>query len=113
MVEHYEFGKIKIDGKEYVNDILILKDGSVKEWGRIEGHKLAVKDIEALIRERPQSIVIGTGEGGVMQVPQEVVKSVINKGIDMVVEKTPAATQKYNDMLKEGVIVSAGLHLTC
>jgi hypothetical protein len=57
--------------------------------------------------------VIGTGEGGVMYVPQEVIKSVINKGIDIVVEKTPAAAQKYNDMLKEGVMVSAGLHLTC
>ena len=113
MVEYYEFGKIKIDGKEYGSDVLILKDGSVREWRRIEGHKLAVKDIEALIKERPQSIVIGTGEGGVMDVPREVVKSVINKGIDMVVEKTPSAVQKYNDMLKEGVAVSAGLHLTC
>jgi len=113
MVEHYEFGKIKIDGKEYERDVLILKDGSVKDWWRIEGHKLSLKDIDLLIKERPQAIVIGTGEGGVMEVGIEIVKAVINRGIDIVVEKTPVAVEKYNTLLKEGVVVSAGFHLTC
>ena len=68
MVEEYEFGRIKIDGREYTSDVRIFKDGSVKDWWRIQGHSIAEKDIEEMVKNKPAVIVFGTGAGGVTQV---------------------------------------------
>jgi len=40
MIEHYSFGRIVIDGKEYTKDLIIYPDKIRANWWRKEGHKL-------------------------------------------------------------------------
>ena len=112
MIEHYAPGIIKIDGKEYREDVLVTGNG-VNDWGRVEEHNLSPKDIEERVRDRPQVIIIGTGANGAMKVPEKTVKYVINKGIEFSADVTSKAVEKFNAFLKEGTKVVAGFHLTC
>lgn len=113
MIDEYEFGRIKIDGKEYTSDVRIFKDGSVKDWWRIQGHSIAVKDIEELVKDKPKVIVFGTGAGGVMEIPEKIRKYIIQQGIELFFDTTDNAVNKYNELKKKGAEVVAGFHLTC
>jgi hypothetical protein len=44
-IDHYEFGRIVIDGREETRDLIILPDRMVLNWWRQEGHALVVDDL--------------------------------------------------------------------
>ncbi|MBC7232351.1 MAG: ribonuclease H-like domain-containing protein [Chloroflexi bacterium] len=111
-IESYSFGRITIDGKTYTADVLILPDGVRPGWWRKEGHKLHQEDLTEVIEARPQVLVIGTGNVGLMQVPQEVLDYLATHGIRAEVERTAAACKRYNE-LAQSERVAAALHLTC
>jgi hypothetical protein len=37
-IDHYEFGRIVVDGREVTNDLIILPGRVVRNWWRQEGH---------------------------------------------------------------------------
>lgn len=112
MIEHCEFGLIRIDGGEYRQDILIIEN-NVKEWHGPEGHNVYPKDMGDLIKDKPQIIIIGTGFNGLMQVPEKTIKFILNKGIELSTAATPEAAEKFNQSLKENLRVAAGFYITC
>lgn len=71
MIDFYEFGRIKINGKLYFKDLIIFPDGIKENWWRKEGHKLGAEDIEEVIAEKPEVLIVGTGYYGYMEVLQE------------------------------------------
>jgi len=111
-IESYSFGRIIIDGKTYTSDVIILPDGVRPGWWRKEGHSLHQEDLTEVIEARPQVLVIGTGNVGLMQVPQEVLDYLATHGIRAEVERTAAACKRYNE-LAQSERVAAALHLTC
>ena len=44
-IDHYDFGRIVIDGREETRDLIILPDRVVRDWWRQEGHVLVVDDL--------------------------------------------------------------------
>jgi hypothetical protein len=67
IIEDYDFGILRIDGKEYHSDVIIYPenphggcrvDGS---WWQKEGHRLDRTDLDDVVNARPEVLVVGTG----------------------------------------------------
>ena len=67
---------------------------------------------ECIIKEKPQVVVVGTGNFGFMSVPDEIVKIMKDEGIDLIIQKTEKACKTFNQLKKEKDVIAC-LHLTC
>ncbi len=112
-IEDYSFGRIKISGKVYTSDVIVFPDRVLSNWWRIEGHKLHIKDLDEVIKYKPEILVIGTGAYGAMKVPNDVIEELNRLGIKTEVYVTEKAVKKFNEYISGGKRVSAALHLTC
>jgi hypothetical protein len=112
MIDSYSFGRIVIDGRRYDSDIVIYPDRIDSKWWRRDGHLLQVADLEEALKLSPEVLIVGTGEGGVMRVPEETRRHVENLGIELVAERTGEAVKTYNRVAPARRVVAA-LHLTC
>lgn len=110
MIESYEFGRIKVKGRVYTSDILILHDKVKENWWRKEGHRLSLEDLKEVIEFRPEILIIGTGHNGRMAVPEEVKKFFEERGIKTVALPTREAVRVFNEIIAKKV---GAFHLTC
>jgi len=113
LIEDYAFGRITIDGRRYGSDVIIYPDRVEDTWWRREGHRLQVQDLSDVFAARPEVLVVGQGKPGLMSVPESTREAVAERGIELVVARTPEACRRYNELLLEGRRVVAALHLTC
>jgi len=111
-IEHYFFGKIIIDGKIYTSDVIIYPGRVEASWRRKEGHYLHAADLADIINARPDVLIVGSGFSGGMAVPEETIRFVLSKGIELRVERTGKAVELYNNRGKDRTVIAA-LHLTC
>ena len=112
MIEDYRFGHIVIDGREYTSDVIVYPDRVDASWWRKEGHLLQIEDLEEVVQAQPEVLVVGTGNPGLMEVPQETREYLRSRGIELIVQPTPQAWQTYNRLSSQRRTVAA-LHLTC
>lgn len=113
-VDSYSFGRIVINGREYRNDVIISKDGIINpKWWRKEGHNVHPEDIGEILNASPEIVVFGTGSSGVMRVSGEVIRSLKEKGIEVIQQLTKEAVRTFNEMAREGRKVVLAAHLTC
>ena len=112
LIESYSFGSIVIDGKRYSSDVVIFPERVNSSWWRKEGHSLCREDIKEMIAEKPDVLVIGTGDSGLMQVPVELKEYIKSQGIELIVKRTEEASRVYNELSPLRKVVAA-LHLTC
>jgi len=111
-IEHYSFGKIIIDGKTYTSDVIIYPEKVDSSWWRKQGHSLHIDDLKDVIAEKPKLLILGTGNSGVMVVPEETVSHIKSKGIEVNIARTEEAVKIFNNFQKEKRTIAA-LHLTC
>ena len=111
-IDHCSFGKIVINGRTYTSDVIIYQDSVDSSWWRKEGHYLQPVDLNEAVSAKPDLLIIGTGHSGVMVVPEETIRFIKSKDIEILVERTERATELYNSLSK-GKKVVAALHLTC
>lgn len=118
MIEKYDFGVLRLEGKEYRGDLIIYPASTGQAarvdagWWRKEGHRLDRADLEGVVEARPEVLVVGTGYHGCLKVPPETLEFLKNVGIEVYAEPTEKACQRYNE-LKDIRKVVAALHLTC
>lgn len=118
MIQEYDFGRLRVDGKEYRRDLIIYpaaaRGGQRVEasWWRKQGHRLDKTDLDDVIKAKPEVLVVGMGYYGCMKVPQETLEFLNTLGIEVYAEPTQEACRKYNE-LKDIRKVVAALHLTC
>jgi len=112
-ITHYEFGRISIDGKDYNSDVIISTHGVQDKWWRREGHNLAVDDLDAVLQDKPEVIVIGSGYYGRMSVPDTTRDYLMDMGIRVEVATTSEAVAKFNELQNDCARIVAALHLTC
>jgi hypothetical protein len=114
MIDSYSFGRISINQKTYVKDVIILPDRIQENWWRKEGHLLQLEDIESAVEEAdPEIVVVGRGKFGVMKVSSEVGEYLQNKNILLHVEESAKAVKKFNQLTAAGKRVLGAFHLTC
>lgn len=115
-VEEYRFGYMKIGGKQYRHDLIILPDGSIIDnWWRKEGHRLGLDDITEILRAKPEILVVGTGFYGVMEVSSEVKKALAERRVELIIQDTRKAVETYNKTISSESRrrIAAAFHLTC
>jgi hypothetical protein len=112
-IESYQFGKIVVDGVSYSSDVVILGSAVQDNWRRIHGHLLSAEDLESVIEAKPSVLVVGCGAYGVMKVPRETRKALLEDNIQLEALKTGAAVERFNELSQAGANVAAALHLTC
>lgn len=113
MIEDYEFSSIKINGKHYNTDVIVTPKGVSDNWWREDGHKLALFDIEKVLKSKPEVIVIGTGQDSKMRITSEVLDYIKKNNIDFIAMDTAKAIDEYNKLEKGKTKVIGCFHLTC
>jgi hypothetical protein len=113
-IDSYSFGSIRIDGRSYSKDVILLR-GKVESpwWRQAGGHVYAVKDLEDVVSAAPEVVVFGTGYFGRVKVLEETVAALAEAGSGIVVERTGLAVKAFNRHAEAGRDVAAALHLTC
>jgi len=81
-------------------------------WWRESGHLLRPGDLKEILKEPPETIIIGSGTYSAMKVPGELIEYLQAKGIKLIVQPTPRACRTFNKLRKKRNIVAA-LHLSC
>lgn len=113
MIESYSFGQIVVDGKRYTSDIIIFPNRIKNNWRRKEGHRLNIEDLKEVLQEKPEILVLGTGNYGFVKVSADVKDYLQADGIELVIKSTRDACNTFNSLVKSGKKVVAALHLTC
>ena len=112
MIDNYSFGRIVIYGRQYNSDIIIYPDRIDSRWWRKESHLLQLADLEEVLDSKPEILIIGTGNMGVMKIAAEVEEHLKQKNIKLIVCNTEMACRRYNELSGKSKVVAA-LHLTC
>ena len=113
-VESYSFGRIKINGKVYTNDVIVSQDRVINSsWWRKEGHNVHLEDIHEILNAKPEVVVFGTGSSGLMKVSKAVIDELKQRGIEVIQQPTSQAVQTFNRLVEEGKKVVLAAHLTC
>ncbi len=112
-IERYSFGSMRIEGNTYDRDVIVFPDRIVANWWRRSGHSLAVEDLREVIAFRPQSLVIGTGALGVMNVPESTLEIIRKAGIAVTAIDTHQAVNRFNQEIANGMQVVGAFHITC
>jgi len=120
MIEEYKFGSITIDGKIYNEDVEVRWTGEVLKWWRKEGHMVDIDDVKRAVEQNPDTIIIGTGESGMVEVREETEEFIREKGIKLIIDKTSEAVRTFNIINEESEEeegeqnkVIGLFHLTC
>jgi hypothetical protein len=105
------YGQITIDGKKYDHDVWIFPDDTIKR--RTTDHQFTREEFELLIQKKPEIIVIGTGQSGVLTVGEESRNAAREKNIHLMIAKSPDAAKIFNELKKNRKMVAAAIHITC
>jgi hypothetical protein len=111
-IEHYQFGAITVDGQRHTQDLIVLPNRVVANWWRKEGHALHPEDLAEVLEATPQTLVVGTGAHGLVDVPEGTRRALDEAGIRLIAAPTALAVETYNE-LREETRAAAALHLTC
>lgn len=111
-IESYSFGKMVIEGKTYTQDLIIYPESIQEAWWRKSGHSVCIDDIENILKEKPETLVVGKGSPGMMDVLTTTKKALEKAGITLIEEPTEKAVKIYNELSKTRRICGA-FHLTC
>lgn len=113
MIEHYSFGRIKVEGETFKNDIIILPSRIIPNWWRTEGHSLHPEDLSAIENTDIETFIMGCGKYGVLRIPESTRKWFEEKDIHLISGKTDEAVETFNRLKQEKKKIAAGFHLTC
>lgn len=113
LIEKYSFGSMRVDGRTYYAD-LAISGGGVVRWWREESHLVRSADIDVILALKPAVLIIGTGYSGGMHVSDEVKTRCEEARVELIIERTAQAVERYNTAALEGKRqAAAAFHLTC
>lgn len=115
-IESYQPGKMIIDGRTYIRDILILSDGKIKQrddvYLNFVNHIVKQAEILELLKDYPEIVVIGTGEQEKLRLSFNLERLITDMKADLFAMSTAKAVEKYNRMVDDGKRTAALFHLT-
>jgi hypothetical protein len=110
-IDHYEFGRIVVDGREETKDLIILPDRVVRNWWRRNGHALVLDDLDEVLDELPSHLVVGTGANGCMRPDPDAIRQLQDRGVTVEALPTGQAVRRFGQL--DLARAAAALHLTC
>jgi len=116
-INSFNFGFIVVDGKQYVCDVLILPDGTVKEREpgkrRLGSHRITRSEIENLHGTQPDVILVGCGTNWMARLSKDAEAYLQEANLNPIVLPSSLAVDKFNQLIEEGKRVAALIHITC
>lgn len=112
-IDSYSFGRMKVEGKEYTNDLIIYPDKIETDWWRKEGHSLCLDDLKDVIGYKPDCLIVGQGANSQMSVPGQIKNRLEEKGIKVLSGPTEKMYKIFNQYIEKGKKVAGAFHLTC
>ncbi len=112
MIDSYSFGRMVVNNQTYTSDLIIFSDRIQSSWWRKTGHRLCVVDLDDVFSEDLDVLVIGTGFNGLMKVEDDVKQKAQATGVELIIDKTEKAVQRFNEICLSKQTVGA-FHLTC
>jgi hypothetical protein len=110
-IDDYSFGRIVVDGQEETRDVILLPRRVVRNWWRLDGHRLVLEDLTDVLDELPELLVVGTGAYGRMTLDPDTLERLRGRGIDVEALPTGEAVRRYGGL--DPGRTAAALHLTC
>ena len=113
-----EFGHITIDNQKYGQVLIIGDQVKERDYDQLKelfgtSHKIGDWEVADLLSNQPQSIIIGTGQQGVLTVDQSIIEQIKEAGIELKMAITPQAINLYNQAQAANQQVNALIHTTC
>lgn len=108
LIEAYETGQVRIQGRHYRGSLAVTTGRVIGNWGPISFDALEPCHFEALAELKPQVVVLGTGDRQRFPNPA-LYASLITHGIGIEIMDTGAACRTYNILVGEGRQVVAAL----
>jgi hypothetical protein len=113
MIESSDFGRMRIQGRDYFRDLLIVDGRVLPDWWRAQGHRLIPADLKEVLDAAPAVLVVGTGVAGMMEVPEETRRTLRDRGIRLEEARTAEAIKIFNRLFASQEDVAGAFHLTC
>ncbi len=113
MIDSTEFGLVVVNGKIYRSDVLVFWDGEVKKLEVSVRHLFGMPEFREVEKRRPEVLIIGNGQYGLLEVSREVIDACDREGIKFFKMNSKEAIKKFNEILREGRRVVAFIHVTC
>jgi glucokinase len=95
-------GEVQVNGKRYVQDIIVRADGSVKKRGKKisvkahgSGHLVGVEEVKSVCRGEPRKLIVGNGSEELLEVGPDAVKWLKKQGIVLIYKSSPQAIEDY------------------
>ncbi len=112
-IESYSFGLMSLGGRRYTSDLIVYPDGRVHDgWWRARGHMLGIEDLHETANTDADAVVVGTGESGLMNVPDETQQYLKTLYKTVIICNTKRAVKKFNELSKQNRVIGL-FHLTC
>ncbi len=107
-VTAYGPGWIEINKRRFDTPVLVRPEGDVRPWPVAGFDGFEPADFEALLAERPQLVILGTGDRQRFPHPR-LTAALTAARIGVETMATPAACRTYNILMAEGRDVLAAL----
>lgn len=114
-----EFGKIRINGKEF-HDVIVLPSGKLleREYEKIKekygtGHVIDDVEIEVVVKEKPAIVIVGIGFDGAAKLTEKAREKILKNEIEIIELKTPKAVKKFLSLQNKKIKVAGIFHSTC
>jgi len=76
-------------------------------------HQIGEWEVKELLSENPEVIIIGTGQAGVLRVPEETREELERSKAEVRILLTQRAVPEFNRLVSQGKRVNALIHTTC
>ena len=117
LVEDLAWGRIDVAGLGRFKDAKLWPGGGrAWDWGEtgtrhVPGIQSA--DVEELLEHGCEVVVLTRGMQLVLQTEPETLAYLEQRGVEVVVDETSAAVERYNALAASGALVGALIHSTC
>ncbi len=122
-IEAVSWGRFVINGQEHakkadgtrlgVGKDICLIGTQLSPWSERKGHYLTIDMVQSVVEQNIDTLIIGNGFNGALEVPAEVRRFVESKGIELLVAPTPKACALFNELFLKGKKVALLAHGTC
>lgn len=116
-ITHLSWGRVEVEGRESAHKDAKLFPGGSREWdwnetGTRHSPGIQPADVREVLEHGAREVVLARGMNGRLQVMDETVEFLEDRGISVHVERTENAVRLYNQLRKERAV--GGLfHSTC
>ncbi len=100
VIKSYEPGRVRIRGEVFTSSLVVLPNQLFPEWQPVAAAELRSADLALVVDQRPEVLILGTGETQVFPDPAVFV-TLMELGIGFEVMDNAAACRTFNILLAE------------